>query len=226
MSVFVVNQETLILSDNYTLDAQARTLTGKKVSQLRNVGLVPAVVYGANFTPVHVQIPYRPLEVALMKAGGTHLITLNVDGNPQVVIARDVQRDILRGSITHVDFLAVSADTKIKTEVPVRFVNESPAVNMRLGVLTTLTPSIEIETLSTNLLDSIEIDLSPLKATGDAIHVRDLNLGGKVNVLTDPDTVIVRVQALAAEVEETEADETTSAEPEVIQKGKIEEDEE
>jgi len=47
-----------------------------------------------------------------------------------------------------------------------------------------------------------------------------------VNVLTDPDTVIVRVQALAAEVEETEADETTSAEPEVIQKGKIEEDEE
>ena len=147
------------MADNYIIDAQARTITGKKVSQLRNSGLVPAVVYGASVQPVHVQIAYRPLEVALMKAGGTSLITLNVGDSTHTVITRDVQRDILRGKITHVDFLAVSATTLIKTEVPVHFINESPAIALRLGVLTAVSPSIEIEALSGDLIDHVDVDL-------------------------------------------------------------------
>lgn len=215
------------MADNYTIDAQARSITGKKVSQLRNQGLVPAVVYGEAVQPVHVQIPYRALEVALMKAGGTHLITLSVEGQAHTVITRDVQRDILKGKITHVDFLAVSATTKLKTEVPVHFIGESPAIALRLGVLNTVTPYVEVEALPADLIDHIDVDLSSLKVVGDAIHVRDLKLGDKVTTVTDEDTVIVAVGAIGAGVvDEPVEGEVTSAEPEVIQKGKIEEDEE
>lgn len=215
------------MADNYTLDAQARSITGKKVSQLRNQGLVPAVVYGEAVQPVHVQIPYRALEVALMKAGGTHLITLSVEGQAHTVITRDVQRDILKGKITHVDFLAVSATTKLKTEVPVHFTGEAPAVALRVGVLNTVTPYVEVEALPADLIDHIDVDLSSLKMVGDAIHVRDLKLGDKVVAVTDEDTVIVAVGIIGAgAAEEPVEGEVTSAEPEVIQKGKIEEDEE
>lgn len=215
------------MADNYTLDAQARSITGKKVSQLRNQGLVPAVVYGEAVQPVHVQIPYRALEVALMKAGGTHLITLSVEGQAHTVITRDVQRDILKGKITHVDFLAVSATTKLKTEVPVHFIGEAPAIALRVGVLNTVTPYVEVEALPADLIDHIDVDLSSLKTVGDAIHVRDLKLSDKVVAVTDEDTVIVAVGAIGAgATEEPVEGEVTSAEPEVIQKGKIEEDEE
>lgn len=215
------------MADNYTLDAQARSITGKKVSQLRNQGLVPAVVYGEAVQPVHVQIPYRALEVALMKAGGTHLITLSVEGQAHTVITRDVQRDILKGKITHVDFLAVSATTKLKTEVPVHFFGEAPAIALRVGVLNTVTPYVEVEALPADLIDHIDVDLSSLKVVGDAIHVRDLKLSDKVVAVTDEDTVIVAVGAIGAgATEEPVEGEVTSSEPEVIQKGKIEEDEE
>lgn len=213
------------MADNYVLDAQARSITGKKVSQLRNQGLVPAVVYGAGVQPVHVQIPYRPLEVALMKVGGTHLLDLQIDGQAHTVITRDVQRDILKGRITHVDFLAVSATTMLKTEVPVRFINESPAVALRLGILNVVTPYIELEALPADLVDHVEVDLAGLKAVGDAIHAGDIKLNDKLTLISDADVVIANIAMVGAGAVEEETTETTSAEPEVIQKGKIEEEE-
>jgi large subunit ribosomal protein L25 len=216
------------VADTYTLDALPRSVVGKKVRQLRVQGLVPAVIYGAKINSVSVQIPYRPLEVALRQAGGTHLININLDGTTHTVITRQVQRDILRGTIAHVDFLAVSADTLISAEVPVQFVGESPAVESRLGVLNTLLNSIEIEALPADLIDRIEVDLSALVNVGDSIHVRDLSFPERVQVNIDPDTMVARVSPLVVvteEEEEAETTEPTSAEPEVIQKGKIEEEE-
>lgn len=214
------------MAENYTLDAQARTVTGKKVSQLRRQGLVPAVIYGANRPAISIQIPHRALQLTLLKAGGTHLIEMNVDGKPQTVIAREVQRHILRGDILHVDFLAIDASKPIETEVPVHFFNESPAVQLKQGVLVTGMNTIRIEALPADLVFSIEVDLASLKRAGDSIHVRDLKLGDKLRVVGDLDEVIVRVaQTAAAESDADAALETvTSAEPEVISKGKQEEE--
>src|SRR5579871_3315396 len=78
------------VAETYSLEAESRALVGKKVHQLRVKGLVPAVIYGARVEPINVQIPYRPLEVALLKAGGTHLINVNFDGKTQSVITRAV----------------------------------------------------------------------------------------------------------------------------------------
>lgn len=215
------------MADHYTLEAQPRALVGKKVSQLRAQGIVPIVVYGPQTEPLTLQVPYRPLEVALMKAGGTQLIDMTVNGKTITVLAREVQRDVLRGSILHADFFAVDESATISTEVQIHLEGDSPAVEMGLGMLLTGTNTITIETLPSKLLDSIHVDISSLKTAGDAIHVRDLDLGPDVKILNDPDDMIVRVTQTSAARAEEEAEEEASgmAEPEVIHRGKAEEDE-
>jgi large subunit ribosomal protein L25 len=214
-----------VVAEIYTLDAQSRSLVGKKVSQLRVQGLVPAVIYGAHVEPVTLQIPYRPLEIALGHAGGTHLINVNFDGKTQSVITREVQRDILRGTIMHVDFLAVDASTRITAEIPVHLVGESPAVSQRLGMLLQGTATLSIEAVPAELIDLIEVNISGLKAVGEAIHVRDLKVSDQLKILNDPDELIVRINPLRV-VEESETTEegATAAEPEVITRGKAEEE--
>jgi large subunit ribosomal protein L25 len=212
------------VAETYTLDAQARTITGKKVNQLRVQGLVPAIIYGRNRQPVAVQIPAKPLQMTLLRAGGTHLININVDGQQHTVITREVQRDILRGNITHVDFMTVDASTRLTAEVRIHFVNESLPVTSRQGILVTGTSTVTIEALPSDLIEQIEVDLSTLKEVGDSIHVRDLKVNPAIRIVNDEDEMIVRVApAVTAEEEET-TEETTSAEPEVISKGKAEEE--
>jgi large subunit ribosomal protein L25 len=214
------------VAETYSLDVQSRTLTGKKVNQLRVQGLVPAVIYGARFQPVSVQIPYRPLEIALSHAGGTHLINLNIDGSVQSVITRTVQRDILRGTIIHVDFLAVDATTRITADVPIHLVGESPAVENRLGVLLQQTQTLSIEAVPADLIDSVQVDISGLKAIGDSIHVSDLNLNPNIIVNNEPTDLVVRINPIREVVEEVVEEGATAAEPEVISKGKADEEEE
>ena len=218
------------MAESFNLDAQARTVTGKQVRQLRVQGLVPAVIYGARFESVSVQIPERALRYALAKAGGTHVINMVIDGDkPQTVIAREVQRDVLRGDILHVDFLAIDATTVITADVPVQLVGESPAVETRVGMLLAGTSTITIEALSVDLIDRVEVDLSSLVELGDSIYVRDLDLGPNIKIQNDPDEMIARItQTSAARADEEEAEaaeETGSSEPEVIAKGKEDEEE-
>jgi large subunit ribosomal protein L25 len=216
------------VAENYVLEAQPRTVVGKKVGALRRTGQVPVVVYGPKTEPLNLQIPYRPLQVALMKAGGTNLIDITFEGGRQTVLAREVQRDVLRGDILHVDFFAVDLLVKIKIDVPIHFVGESPAVNARKGILITGPTMLSIETLPSHLLSQIEVDLSNLNEIGDAVHVRDLKLDADITILNDPEEMIARIsQTSAARSEEDEAAEAEGAgEVEIIKKGKGDEEEE
>lgn len=223
-------RRSVLVAESYTLEAQAREVVGKQVSQLRVQGLVPAVIYGARFESVAVQIPERALRNTLAKAGGTHIINVVIDGaKPQTVIAREVQRHPLRGDILHVDFLAVDATTVISADIPVYLIGESPAVESRIGMLLAGLTSISIEALPADLIDRVEVDLSTLVELGDSIHVRDLDLGSKVTIKNEPDEMIARItQTSAARAEEEEEAEAAaaegSAEPEVIARGKEEEE--
>lgn len=218
------------MADRRTLEAEPRALVGKKVSQLRAQNIVPIVVYGASVEPLALQVAYRPLEVTLMKTGGTQLIDLLVGKKTITVLAREVQRDVLRGSILHADFFAVDESATISTEVHIHLEGESQAVSSGLGMLLTGTNTITIETLPSKLIDAVYVDISVLENVGDGIHVRDLNLGPDITILNDADEMIVRViQSSAARADE-EAEEVEgageSAEPEVIHRGKAEKDEE
>lgn len=218
------------MAESYVIDAQPRAIVGKKVSQLRRQGIVPITVYGPKTQPVSLQVPYRPLQVALMKAGGTNLIDIKVDGKSTPVIAREVQRNILRNDIMHVDFFAVDMDAKINIDVPIHFINESPAVASRLGILLTGPTVLTIDTLPSHLINQIEVDLSILVAIGDSVHVRDINLGAEITILNDPDEMIARIiqpaAAISEEAEAAEAAEGATPEVEIIKKGKADEEEE
>lgn len=217
------------MAENYTLEAQERTVVGKKVSQLRREGLVPVSVYGPKSQPVTLQIPYRPLQVMLMKAGGTRLIELSVGSKKHTVIAREVQRDVLRGDILHVDFFAVDLKAKISIDVPIHFPNEAPAVASKKGILITGPTTLTIETLPSNMISAIDVDVSELKEVGDAVFVRDLNLGEDITILNDPDEMIARISQTSAARSEEDAEaeaEAAAGEVEIIKKGKADEEEE
>ena len=210
------------MADIYNLEAQPRTIVGKKVGQLRRQGIVPVVVYGAALeAAVNLQVPYRPLQVALAKAGGTHLIEINADGSTHTVLARAVQRDVIKGDILHVDFLAVDLTQTITTNVQIHLVGDSPAAEARLGILSQVANALTVEALPADLISQVPVDISGLAEVGDSIHVRDLDLGGKVTILNDPDELIVHITAISEALSEDEleaAAAAAAAEPEVIRR--------
>jgi large subunit ribosomal protein L25 len=214
----------------FTIEAQARTVTGKKVGALRREGLVPATVYGPKAAPVNVQIPYRPLELALLKAGGSNLIEIIASGKKHTVLVREVQRNPISRKITHVDFFELDLTQRLRTDVPLQLVGESPAVEGKLGVLITGPTSLHVELLPSQLMDHFAVDISVLTEVGQSIHVRDIKLEEGVIILNDPDELIARITQTAAaradeEVTEGE-EEMTSAEPEVVRRHKDEDEDE
>jgi large subunit ribosomal protein L25 len=209
----------------YTIDAQLRTVTGKKVGALRRTGVVPATVYGPKQEPVSLQIPYRVLELALAKAGGSHLIELSTGTFTQTVLVRAVQRNPISRKIMHVDFFALDMTAKLRTNVPVHYLGESPAVAAKLGVLVTGPTVLYVELLPSKLMDHIAVDVSKLSEVGNAIHVRDLDLGSDIVILNDPEELLARVtQTAAARSDEDIAAEEGGPEPEVVKKGKTDDE--
>jgi large subunit ribosomal protein L25 len=177
---------------------------------------------------VNVQIPYRPLEIALAKAGGSHLIELSTGKFTQTVLVRSVQRNPISRKIMHVDFFALDMKSLLRTNVPVHYTGESPAVAAKQGVLVTGPTVLLVELLPSKLMDHIAVDVSTLAEVGAAIHVRDLDLGKDIVILNDPEELLARVTQTAAarseEDVEAEAEETSSSEPEVLKKGKEDEE--
>ena len=212
------------------LSVAPRTIKGKEVSGLRRSGVVPAVLYGRHTAPVSLQANGRELMRVLMKAGSSRLVTLNIEGSaePRMALVREVQREPIKGSVLHVDFFGVSMTEAIKVEVPIRYEGASPAVARNEGVLIHVMDSIEIECLPGDLIDSVSIDVSTLDKVGDVIRVSDLKVPATVKLLADSEATIARVSHLAGEEVEVAAATTEAvvAEPEVIKKGKIEEEEE
>jgi large subunit ribosomal protein L25 len=153
-----------------------------------------------------VQFPYRPLEIALMKVGGTSLLDIDLNGNIVPSLAREVQRDAIKGTILHVDFVAVDMNTKIRADIPISLIGTSPAVVARKGVLLTGNNTVTVEAYPRDLRDSVEVDLSSLIEVGDGINVKDLYLGEDVDVLNDPEEIVAKiVQTSAARRDELEA---------------------
>jgi large subunit ribosomal protein L25 len=218
------------MAEVYSLEAQARTVIGKHVKALRRQDLIPAVIYGAGDVPVHISCPRRPLEIVLAQAGGTHLINVLVEGATHNALVREVQRDKVKRNILHVDFMRVDLTRKLRTEVPLVFVGE-PKLASDL-MLTHNIQSIQVECLPTDIPDHIDVDMTNLTTLGAQIAVADLARIPNVEYLADPHEVLVRVDAqAAAEPEEEvavaeEAAAAVPAEPEVIEKGKKEEEEE
>ena len=191
----------------FQIAAEARQAQGKKNRQLRRKGYVPGIVYGPSIEPISVQFPYRALEIMLMNAGGTNLIDIEVNGDSFPSLAREVQRDVVRGDILHVDFLAVDQTQRISVEVPIVMQGESPVVASREGILITGRSSLTLEVFPSDIRDRIIIDLSTLTEMGAEVLVRDLSFGDNVSVHNDPNEMLAKIVQPAAARAEEELDE-------------------
>lgn len=207
------------------LRVEKRAVLGKKVKGLRAANLIPAVVYGPDAASQSIRIEERALSNAMQDAGTTALINLYIAdaSQPRVVLAREIQRDALSGRVMHVDFYEVRLTEKVRTMPRLEFVGESPAVKAGMGVLIQAMTSVEVECLPTELISSIEVDVSVLETLDDNILISDLPVPDTVSLMADPGDVVASVVAVrVAEVEEEEeeavpeefGEEVAEAEPE------------
>ena len=160
-------------------------------------------------------------------------MTISLDGKEYPTLVRDRQRDYIKGGLTHIDFLAVDLDEKIRATIGLEFTGVSIAVKDYNAVLIKNLEKLEVECLPTDLPERIVIDIAVLRQVGDGVRVRDINLSDKITVFTDEDEMIVvatapKVDAVAAgSVEGAEGAATSAAEPEMsVERGKKEDDEE
>jgi large subunit ribosomal protein L25 len=216
--------------DALELKADVRKVTRGYVRQLRRQGLVPAVLYGKDVESTLLQIDEKALYKVIREAGTHQLISLKVGkARPQMTLARDVQRDVLKHNYLHVDFYAVKMDEKVTAQVPLIFEGEAPAARDQGGILTQGLDELEIECLPSDLIAAIEVNLESLVEYNDTIIVADLTVPDTITVLSDPESLVAKVEPprLVEEEEEVEEEEVpVSAEPEVITEAKEREAEE
>jgi len=203
------------------LKAEPRKAIGKHVKQIRAQGYVPGVLYGSQIEALPIQIESRALNRVLNKAGGNTLIALQVGNKkPVLTLAREIQRDSIRHNILHVDFLQVVMTEKITAQVPVVLTGEAPAVKERGGILVHGLDTVEVQCLPGELPASIEADLSSLTDYNDTVTVADLQVPPSVTILSEPESVVARIEAprKVEEVAEVEEEAVAPAEPEVVGK--------
>jgi large subunit ribosomal protein L25 len=207
------------------LMAEVRDVKRSQVKQIRQQGLVPAVLYGKDVEATMLQFDAKTLNKVLREAGTHQLIALKIGAQqPKMTMARDIQRDPMKHELIHVDFFAVKMTEKVTAQVPLVFEGHAPAI-VKGGVLTHGLDQLEIECLPANLISSITVSVNGLAEYNDTITVADLIVPETVTILSDPDSVIAKIEPPRLE-EETEAEaEATGAEPEVLTRAR-EKDEE
>lgn len=186
--------------------ASKRDVLGKKVRFLRRKGLTPANVYGANIESIPLQIETSLLERLIAKVGRNALVTLRIDGKQRVAMIRDIDRDALTDILLHVGFFQVEMTHKVRVEVPLIFIGESPVEKISRLMLLHNISVLQVEALPSDLPRNIEVDISQLVEANQTIHVRDVQVSEGVEVLTDPDDVVVQVMESRFEVEAEEVE--------------------
>jgi len=197
-----------------TLATEPRTTLGSRPSgRLRKEGKVPAVVYGLGTDTVSVTVPARELQHILSgESGANTLISLDVDGESVLTLARQIHRHPTRGELVHVDFIRISRDVAVSAEIPIHLLGEATGVKDG-GLLEQLLFHLTVEAMPGNIPVSIEMDVTEL-AIGDQLRVEDIALPEGVVTQAETDFVVAQVAAprVATELEEGEEGEGVEGE--------------
>jgi len=196
--------------EDLTIQATKRDISGKKVRFLRRQDITPTHLFGHGLESLSLQCNTAELQHIIARAGTTRLISLKIgaDKQPRSVFIREIQKDAVKGKLLHVDFYQIRKSEKMKSDIPIVLVGESPAMGLKGRMLTHTLTSLSIECLPDKLPPQIEVDLSPLEEIEQAIFVRDIPLSPDITVITDPDQMVVKVseaRVLEEEVAEVEA---------------------
>ena len=213
------------MSEQVNLNAISREVEGKSSSrQLRRMGSVPAVIYGGEKDPMRISILEKDIAKASEIPGfATQILNINISGDEQNVIVKEIQRHPATQRVLHADLQRVNPDTKISISVPVRFINEDNCMGVKMhgGAISRLINNIDISCLASNLPEYLEVDVAELDV-GDSIFLSALNLPEGVEIPSlalgdDRDQAVVSVtEAKVLDVEpeiiETEEDGESSGE--------------
>jgi large subunit ribosomal protein L25 len=199
------------------LRAEAGRQLGSRASRrLRAEGKIPAVIYGHGIEPLAVSVVRRELRQALTTdAGMNALIDLGVDGEQHLTIVRDVQRDPVRSSVTHVDFILVSRDEVMTVEVPIVVTGSAEAVRREAGTVDQILFSLTVSATPGRIPNEFSIDISGM-SIGDTVRVGDLAMPEGVATDVDPEDPVVLAQVSRATIE---ADELAEVDAEAAAEG-------
>ena len=213
------------------LEATKRETRGKNnARRVRAEGKIPAVVYGGKETAAVSVDPKTLLRILHSDSGLNTLIALKLEGEGDTrVLVRDYQVDPVTQKPLHVDFYRIAMDKVLRVTVPVQIKGEAKGVKAQGGILDFVHREIEVECLPSDIPEHIDIDVSEL-LMNQGIRVRDLQVAGaKWKPVSEADMMIVHVVAPKAEAEPepaaAAAPGAAPAEPEVIKKGKKDEEE-
>jgi large subunit ribosomal protein L25 len=187
--------------------------TGSAASRrLRGDGTIPGVLYGHGMTPLSLAVERRELRVALSGAAGVNtVLDLTVDGTIYPAIVKELQRHPVRRTVVHVDFIPVNLDEEITVSVPLRLVGEAKEVEQEGGLVDPAVDSIEVVTTPRNIPDEFVVDVSEM-TMDTVIRLSDVAMPAGVTATGDPESPVVTVLTMRAEVAELEAAEAELAE--------------
>lgn len=184
------------------LTATKREGTGKGFAhRTRAAGRVPAVVYGHGMTPLAIEVDRREFVTALhTDAGMNVLLDLDIEGeDATLVLTKELQRNPVRGTLLHADFIKIDRTQEVEVDVPLHVVGEAPGV-AEGGVLEHPLTSVLVRALATEVPGSVDVDISGLNI-GDSLRISDLIEGRLFEILTDPETIIASVSEPVSEAE-------------------------
>ena len=187
--------------DQIELNVAKREILGKKVRFLRRQGITPVHLFGHGIESQALQCDTARLQQVLAEAGKTKLINFKIDGEKKTrsVIVREVEIELPRRGLVHVDFYQVRKAEEMKVEVPVVLVGEAPALKVRENTLLQELDTLSVECLPANIPASVELDISSLTESEQVLRVKDIELEKGVTVLNDPEVVVAKISALRVE---------------------------
>lgn len=196
------------------LTVQPRTVFGKKLNKFRKEGNIPANIYGHDFKSQSVSVALKDFYKIYKIAKETGVVYLDIDKKELPVLIKNIQRHPVNDNILHVDFRKIDLKQKIQTEVPVKVIGQSEAVNIKGGVLLTQAETLLVEALPTDIPRQIEVNIAALKEIGQEFKVSNLAKTDKYEVKDNQDKVIISV--VQHKEEEVLPQTTPTIAPEVI----------
>jgi large subunit ribosomal protein L25 len=214
------------------IKAEKRTVFGKNASRrLRREGKIPVILYGASVESVPLIVEKTDIfKIIRSESGENTIFKVAIDSGTQNVMIKEIQADPVTDEILHTDLIQIAMDKAVQVSIPIIFQGEAIGVKTEGGFVDVITRELEVECLPQDIPENVVLDISELHLN-QSLKVKDIMIPESVEMLSDPDTVVVHIAVPHEEEEVVEEEEEEvligeEEEPEVIKKEKVEEEKE
>lgn len=217
---------------SFMIKAEKRTVFGKNASRrLRREGKIPVILYGASVESVPLIVEKTDIfKIIRSESGENTIFKVAIDSGTQNVMIKEIQADPVTDEILHTDLIQIAMDKAVQVSIPIIFQGEAIGVKTEGGFVDVITRELEVECLPQDIPENVVLDISELHLN-QSLKVKDIMIPESVEMLSDPDTVVVHIAVPHEEEEVVEEEEEEvligeEEEPEVIKKEKVEEEKE